>query len=165
VKIYEAEYDLFYGLGGRETVRCLPEDIRMPHMLEIGQTVYEVKMNYMAEGIRINPMRVTGIRVYEGWSNDKYDYSVHYDAKGPKGSGGAHDFSFQYPHDDAQEPELKANYGGHLRYFLTEEAADRTALEMIGRLRENFNTLAKDIRERAHERRLEASAPHYGLDL
>jgi hypothetical protein len=163
--VREGRHAADYGHDGQMTIYSLRDNIRMPHMLEIGRKIYEMKANYMTEGIRISELRVTGLRIYEGWSNGEYDYAVHYDAKGTRGSGGVQDFSFEYPHDDTSKTELKSPYGEQIRYFLTPEAADQAALDVMAKLKDNFNKVAADIRERRIERDHANTAPHYGLDL
>jgi hypothetical protein len=150
----------------------LPDDIRMPVLLDAGDKIYRLRFsshmnrgNGYEEKLEIGEQVITGRslqRAYPYSGSDQYDYRFYYQA-GKPGAARA-DFGFYHDHDDLSEAEIATNYS-NTRYFLTREAAEDAALAMIGKLKQSFNALARDVREHRHERMLEASAHHYGLDL
>lgn len=120
----------------------LPDNIKIPHMLEIGQPLYVVRSTYTAERIALDEYSITERKLHRAYSSyhKEWDYVLQYRATNtdPKSGEQRGAIDFYHNRPDAENKQLDNNAYGH-ETFLTRDAAEQRiraiAKEMIQKAR------------------------------
>jgi hypothetical protein len=140
--------DISNSFTGKIKFQPLPETIKIPHALEIGQDVHIVRADYLEPGIRTTTAKITDRTLWTGsFSRGDWDYIFAYRAVDENGR----DYSFEYNNPDNSTAEIKNNYTGH-RYFISRDAAEDHVLELSTRMAAQFNQLAAEYSARVNNR-------------
>jgi hypothetical protein len=133
----------------------LPEELRIPVALDVGQPVYIVRACYLEEGIKLTTARITDRRIWSGSAaRGDWHYVFSYGAADERGQR----LSFEYNRASTDNPEIDNNIHG-VRYFLTREAAEDHMLDVAARMSAHFSSVAVDLRCRLSDRKRADGAP------
>lgn len=133
---------------GRIKSEILPEDIKIPHALPLGQTIHIVRSDYLEQGITPYVATITERTLHKNqFGGGDWDYSFRYTAESAQGRS----FEFAYDHDDCTTSEIRSNLHGH-RIFLTPEAAEDHILALARSKATYFNVLAAKYAARIAQR-------------
>lgn len=122
----------------------LPAEIKIPALLDKGQSVFVVRACYLEEGIRTEESKITDIRLWQGsMARGDWDYIAAYTATDSKGKA----IHFEYNRADTTDATIPNNIHG-THYFLTREAADDFVLDLAARMSAEFAKVAMDTRLR-----------------
>lgn len=136
-------------------IEYLPETLKIPHALEIGQEIHIVRTDYRQPHIHTSSAKITARTVWpNSFKNGDWDYIFTYRARDEKG----HEISFEYNKPENNTPEIDNEVVG-CHYFLSREAAEDHILALATRMAAQFNQVALEYKQRVQTRINPPSAP------